>query len=396
MVSANALGGVRALGSRDLAIHALRAGTSGGFLQRAIVNSGANLLLANVSNAFIAPLRSLEAADLFLVPGSSNNIEIRRSRAIRISGVVLDLLPDSPPPPASPVHGVVVDESSTDVTLGGEQPGDGNLIRAHSGHGIEIQGTNIATFILGNLIVSNRLKSIQRAVPPDHGSRITNAFRGSTHAQGTVTGVPGRPLRIEFFAYRGGTASTASHAERLLGALSVTPDATGQAAFDTAFPISLPPGWLVTTTTTDPVNGTSELTTGQPLLPAPDSDGDGIPDYWEARFPGCLDPAVADPTGEDCDADGFTNTQEYLADTHPARADSALRIDPTRVTALGEIECPAVPSRQYGLERTGDPSVGPWVRVLTVRPDAGGTLRLRDPNPPESRAFYRVVAERGN
>lgn len=393
VVSANGQGGLHAIGSRDLAIRALRAGTSGGFLLRSILNSGANLVLANVSNAVIAPLRSLENPDLLFVPGPFHNLLVRDSQAVRISGAVLGPLPDSPPATGSAANGILIDETSRDITVGGELPGDGNVIHGHSGHGIQIQGTNLATYLLGNLIYSNLLRTIQRGVPAGHGSAITNAFHGSTHSQGTVTGVPGRPLRLEFFAYRGTPTPASSHAERFLGALNVTPDASGKALFHAEFPNRLPAGWFVATTTTDPLTGTSELTAGQPLLPAPDSDGDGLPDYWEARYPGCLDPAVADPPDEDCDGDGFTNQQEYLADTHPAQADSALRLDSTRVTALGEIDCPAVPSRQYGLERAEDPSAGPWTRVLTVRPGASGTLRLRDPDPPETRAFYRVVAE---
>lgn len=48
---------------------------------------------------------------------------------------------------------------------------------------------------------------------------------------------------------------------------------------------------------------------------APDSDKDGLPDWWEAAFGGDLMP------GADADGDGLTNLQEYLAGTNP-RQDS--------------------------------------------------------------------------
>ncbi len=53
-----------------------------------------------------------------------------------------------------------------------------------------------------------------------------------------------------------------------------------------------------------------------------DSDGDGLPDAWEiARFGNLSQGPNGDPDG-----DGFTNLQEYLADTDPADGNSYLRI----------------------------------------------------------------------
>ena len=48
-------------------------------------------------------------------------------------------------------------------------------------------------------------------------------------------------------------------------------------------------------------------------LPAPaDSDGDGIPDYWEEQFGLSKNSAT-----QDSDGDGYTNIEEYLNNTNP-------------------------------------------------------------------------------
>ncbi|XOV90621.1 MAG: S8 family serine peptidase [Pseudomonadota bacterium] len=47
----------------------------------------------------------------------------------------------------------------------------------------------------------------------------------------------------------------------------------------------------------------------------PDSDNDDIPDYWELIYG--LDPTLKNDDTLDSDGDGFTDREEYFADTHP-------------------------------------------------------------------------------
>ena len=51
-----------------------------------------------------------------------------------------------------------------------------------------------------------------------------------------------------------------------------------------------------------------------------DTDGDGMPDEWENRYPG-LDPGVNDEAG-DLDSDGLNNKEEYDNATDPTNPDS--------------------------------------------------------------------------
>jgi hypothetical protein len=63
------------------------------------------------------------------------------------------------------------------------------------------------------------------------------------------------------------------------------------------------------------------------VIAPPDTDGNGLPDAWEAAF------GLSDPD-DDADGDGQSNRQEFLANTNPTNAASALRI----VTAVRQAD----------------------------------------------------------
>jgi hypothetical protein len=56
---------------------------------------------------------------------------------------------------------------------------------------------------------------------------------------------------------------------------------------------------------------------------AVDSDGDGLPDFWELRH---FTHAIHGVGGDDADGDGLTNREEYLADTDPTNSLSSLQV----------------------------------------------------------------------
>lgn len=90
-----------------------------------------------------------------------------------------------------------------------------------------------------------------------------------------------------------------------------------------------------------------------------DSDGDGIPDWWEIKHG--LDPFDASDAARDSDGDGVSNYEEFLADTDPNSSDShfALRVVPVE-TGLGVQFGPSSVERRYTLEFTTDLASGVW------------------------------------
>ncbi len=83
-----------------------------------------------------------------------------------------------------------------------------------------------------------------------------------------------------------------------------------------------------------------------------DSDGDGLPDWWEEAYG--LDPFSAEGDNGaqgDPDHDGFTNIQEYQAGTDPTDPGSALRAGLSMPQAgTVTVSWQTVPGRQYVLE----------------------------------------------
>ena len=81
-----------------------------------------------------------------------------------------------------------------------------------------------------------------------------------------------------------------------------------------------------------------------------DSDGDGLPDWWEQQFFGHL--TGTDPNA-DPDHDGASNLAEFLAGTNPTNFNSALRITAMRAGGTNGVvlEWPGVAGRYYRLLR---------------------------------------------
>lgn len=127
----------------------------------------------------------------------------------------------------------------------------------------------------------------------------------------------------------------------------------------------------------------------------PDDDNDGIPDVWEMAYGGNrlgLAPAA------DSDGDGLSNLQEYVAGTHPLKADGLRigscgiwRATPTAAAAY-EVRCQAVPGRWYQLQGTGSLTSPNWQAVGSpLDCAASGVLSLSVPLPAATtNTYYRL------
>jgi hypothetical protein len=122
-----------------------------------------------------------------------------------------------------------------------------------------------------------------------------------------------------------------------------------------------------------------------------DTDGNGLPDWWELKYFGVL--TGTDPNG-DPDHDGASNLFEYLSGTNPTNAASSFHItrlalgSPTKVFVFCE------PGYYYTLQRADGFGTG-WTNVpseIRISPPTEGVLEMDDPLGGTS-FFYRVLLE---
>jgi len=123
----------------------------------------------------------------------------------------------------------------------------------------------------------------------------------------------------------------------------------------------------------------------------PDSDGDGLPDWWEAQYPLAGDPNA------DSDGDGLNNLREYIAGTNPQDAASSLEFVNVVEESPGVVlvEWSSVPGKSYTVLGSRTLSAIPSdYQVIQTGITAQGTFsRYRDTSATGNR-FYRVrVAE---
>ena len=94
-----------------------------------------------------------------------------------------------------------------------------------------------------------------------------------------------------------------------------------------------------------------------------DLDGDYLPDSWEREFLG----GVSTGGLEDFDGDGFTNEEEWVAGTNPARLDSALWVTDVVWKVGGEMEISwsGIAGKTYAIQFRGSLTEGDWATLST-------------------------------
>ncbi len=123
-----------------------------------------------------------------------------------------------------------------------------------------------------------------------------------------------------------------------------------------------------------------------------DSDGDGIPDWWQQGWFNHPTGQAADESGaeDDPDGDGVNNRDEYVAGTDPFDDASYLRIEAIESEAGRAVLLNSVSGRVYDLETRVDLlGAEAWTAILESVVGDGGVINFPDTNGVE-RGFYRV------
>ncbi|HEY5621036.1 MAG TPA: hypothetical protein VIR77_00405, partial [Pontiella sp.] len=124
-------------------------------------------------------------------------------------------------------------------------------------------------------------------------------------------------------------------------------------------------------------------------LDVTDSDGDGIPAYWEERYFGgstSADPSV------DSDSDGSDNLSEYTAFTIPTDSNSVFTFTaefrPTNGVVAVEAEFNSLRTRDYALEQTGNlTNSAAWTNVSGFARGVGGNMEIASTNETDAGMF---------
>ncbi|HWX21392.1 MAG TPA: S8 family serine peptidase [Candidatus Binatia bacterium] len=124
-----------------------------------------------------------------------------------------------------------------------------------------------------------------------------------------------------------------------------------------------------------------------------DTDGNGLPDWWEQIYFGHL--TGTDPNA-DPDHDGASNLAEWLAGTNPTNATSCLRLALPRMAATNGfvVQWPSVAGKFYRLQRATNLLAGFNTLVQTNIAATAPTNTAVDPaTSPSNARFYRIELE---
>lgn len=141
-----------------------------------------------------------------------------------------------------------------------------------------------------------------------------------------------------------------------------------------------------------PLNDSEVAALGDALTTNPDQNNNGIPDSWEIANSLRTD---IDESGEDPDGDGFTNWQEYLADTDPHDPQSGAKLSVSPSTNPSEISVSFMTSakRYYTVEYSEDLGLtDPWKPLNFPFPGTGALAEIIEPID-GPRRFYRLKIE---
>ena len=178
-------------------------------------------------------------------------------------------------------RGVAVNFGAFNAQIGGPNSGDGNVI-AYNGKtfndgGVELDTGSTGIAIEGNTIYSNYGIGIDlngdgvtlnSPGGPHNGANnlqnfpvISSAASSAlaTAVSGTLNSASNTVYRLEFFGNPGPDPTGYGQGRVYLGSTTTTTDGSGNAAFNVVLLQSIPVGWYVSATATDPAGNTSEF-----------------------------------------------------------------------------------------------------------------------------------------
>ncbi len=165
-------------------------------------------------------------------------------------------------------------------TIGGAEPGAGNVIAHNSQNGISIRGDKVTgNRILGNSIFSNVLgidlgdngRTNNDLLDPDKGANNLQNFpvitlaegdnNGATRITGTLNSTRNKKFTIQFFSNPKGEDEGKTFLGELAGDTAVKTDRQGNASFTFVSQTPVPLADQITATATDSKGNTSEFST---------------------------------------------------------------------------------------------------------------------------------------